>query len=343
MHITEGIITGAPAVAYTAAAVTAMAWGTTRMNKFVVKHPDKRPLLGMCGALIFFISLIPIPAFTGTCTHPAGTPLAAILLGPGIGIALTGLSLLLQAAFFAHGGFGTWGANVINLGVLGCLGGWGVFRLGRRMGLPLWAAGMAGGLVGDLLVYAGAGFILAGALVQGPTPQFSFGGYLAAIYAAYLPTQVPIAIGEMVLTGAALHYAFLKRPEVLADLGVVDSLPPIHSGTTAKAAAIVLAVFLLWPTAAMAGQEAASGQGLAGMDEAVNEQMAEQAGLKVRDPLIDTESMGDLWNTLLLLAGGLCGFTVGRWWHLLWGNRTNEVPRGKRSASSPAATEEKMA
>ena len=85
------------------------------------------------------------------------------------------------------------------------------------MGLPLWAVGRAGGLVGDLLVYAGAGFILAGALVQGPTPQFSFGGYLAAIYAAYLPTQIPIAIGEMVLTGAALHYAFLKRPEVLAD------------------------------------------------------------------------------------------------------------------------------
>ena len=29
--------------------------------------------------------------------------------------------------------------------------------------------------------------------------------------------------------------------------------------------------------------------------------------------------MGDLWNLLLLGAGGVCGFIIGRWWHLLWG------------------------
>ena len=140
MHITEGIITGAPAVAYTAAAVTAMAWGTTRMNKFAVKHPDKRPLLGMCGALIFFISLIPIPAFTGTCTHPAGPPLAAILLGPGIGIALTGLSLLLQAAFFAPRRFRHLGRQCDQLGGFGLPG-----RLGRiPAGTPHGSAPVGG-------------------------------------------------------------------------------------------------------------------------------------------------------------------------------------------------------
>ncbi len=62
----------------------------------------------------------------------------------------------------------------------------------------------------------------------------------------------------------------------------------------------------------------------AGMDEAVNEKLAEAAGRPARDPYIDTESMGDLWNLLLLSAGGLCGFVVGRWWHLLWGNRRKE-------------------
>ena len=59
----------------------------------------------------------------------------------------------------------------------------------------------------------------------------------------------------------------------------------------------------------------------AGMDEAVNEKLAEAAGRPARAPYIDTESMGDLWNLLLLTAGGICGFVVGRWWHLLWGNR----------------------
>jgi hypothetical protein len=69
------------------------------------------------------------------------------------------------------------------------------------------------------------------------------------------------------------------------------------------------------------------------MDEAVNERLAADAGRPPRDPFIDTESMGDLWNLLLLTAGGCCGFVVGRWWHLLWGRRTGEP--GPASESRP--------
>ena len=108
MHITEGIITGKAAVMYTGAGLALVGFGVSKMKKFVSEFPENKPLLGMGGAIIFFISLIPIPAFTGTSSHPCGTPIIAILLGPSIGFALTGASLLLQAAFFAHGGFGTW-------------------------------------------------------------------------------------------------------------------------------------------------------------------------------------------------------------------------------------------
>ena len=221
MHITEGIITGGSAVLYTGAGIALVALGTVRMKNFVDKTPENKPILGMGGALIFFISLIPIPAFSGTCSHPCGTPLIAILLGPTIGFALTGASLLMQAAFFAHGGFGTWGANVTALGFFGCFFGWGAFRLTRLMGLPLWASGFAGGLVGDIMVYIASGLILATTLTNAPSPQYSLTGYLTVIYSAYLPTQLPIALGEMLITGLALHHAYRQRPEVLEMLGVV--------------------------------------------------------------------------------------------------------------------------
>ena len=129
MHISEGIITGVPAMAYTAVAVGLVAYGAKKMKDLVKENPEKKPLFGMAGAFIFFLSLIPIPAFTGTCSHPCGSPLIGIMLGPWIGIALTGLTLLLQAAFFAHGGFSTWGANVITLGVGGAFFGWLSFRI----------------------------------------------------------------------------------------------------------------------------------------------------------------------------------------------------------------------
>jgi cobalt/nickel transport system permease protein len=337
MHISEGIITGYPVAAYTASGLALMGWGTWRMKKFAAKFPDKKPLLGMGGALIFFVSLIPIPAFTGTCSHPCGTPLIAILLGPSIGIALTGISLLLQAAFFAHGGFSTWGANVLGLGVAGCVAGWLTFRGARKLGLPLWLSGCAAGLIGDIMVYAASGLILSVALVNAPTPQYTLTGYLAVVYAAYLPTQLPIALGEMVITGLALQYVFKQRPEVLEELGVMAP----KMTTPAKGLASLLLIFCVAvalvgvsttvlagpqgqesvstpPSAEATAPEAKSG--FAGMDESVNEQMSEVAGIKIRDPYIDLESLGDVWNAVLLFGGGICGFIVGRWWHLLFGD-----------------------
>ena len=345
MHITEGIITGGEAVMYSGAGVALVGCGVWKMKQFVSEFPNKKPLLGMGGALIFFISLIPIPAFTGTCSHPCGTPLVGILLGPLIGFALTGVSLLLQAAFFAHGGFGTWGANVVALGFFGCFFGWLAFRIARVIGLPIWAAGFAGGLVGDIMVYVASGLILGTTLAQAPNPQYSLGGYLIAIYSAYAPTQLPIAIGEMIVTGLALQYAFRQRPEVLQELGIIKTKSlPIQNRSTNLLLVLAFSSLLLYPgqsadaaqkTADAAQEDQVSTQSaldpsrtqasetakFAGLDEAVNEKLADAAGQPARAPYIDTESMGDLWNLLLLSAGGICGFVVGRWWHLLWGNR----------------------
>ena len=58
-------------------------------------------------------------------------------------------------------------------------------------------------------------------LTQAPNPQYSLAGYLIAIYSAYVPTQLPIAIGEMVVTGLVLQYAYHQRPEVLQELGII--------------------------------------------------------------------------------------------------------------------------
>ncbi|HEY3415485.1 MAG TPA: hypothetical protein VGM23_01260 [Armatimonadota bacterium] len=61
-----------------------------------------------------------------------------------------------------------------------------------------------------------------------------------------------------------------------------------------------------------------------GMDESVNEKMANEAGRPPRAPFINTERYGDLWNTLLLLVGGVCGFILGRSWPVLFGRKAAE-------------------
>ncbi len=356
MHLAEGIITGVPAAVYTGAGVGLVAWGVRRMQRLIREYPEKKALFGMGCAIVFFMSLVPIPAFTGTCTHPCGTPLVAILFGPAVGTALAGMSLLLQAAFFAHGGFSTWGANVVALGFFGSVFGWGTFRLARRAGLPLWAAGGLGGLVGDGMVYASSGFILGAALSMAPSPQYGLTGYLIAIYSAYLPTQIPIGVAEMVVTGLALHYAYKQRPEVLEDLGVVSpALRRTAAGGSSTLGLFFLAVCIatgwsLQPREASAAglipqegpksvftveSNALPAPGVfSGMDEAVNERLAEEAGITVREPYLNFEELGDLWNALLLLAGGVCGFILGRFGYLLWGR-----PRGSITDESTRRAE----
>jgi hypothetical protein len=58
-----------------------------------------------------------------------------------------------------------------------------------------------------------------------------------------------------------------------------------------------------------------------GMDDSINVDLAEKAGVPARKPYINVEEWGDLWNLILLLGGGVCGFVIGRYWDHIWGSR----------------------
>jgi hypothetical protein len=58
-----------------------------------------------------------------------------------------------------------------------------------------------------------------------------------------------------------------------------------------------------------------------GMDQSVNVDLAKRAGVPARKPYLDVESLGDLWNLILLTGGAVCGFVVGRYWDQIWGRR----------------------
>jgi cobalt/nickel transport system permease protein len=318
MHIAEGILTGRSVVETSLAGAAVVAWGSVRMAQFVKAQPERKPLLGMAGAFVFLVSLVPIPAFNGTCSHPCGTPLAGILLGPGIAAALSFLTLLLQALFFAHGGFSSLGANVLTLGLFGAGFGWLTYRLGRVLGLPVWAAAGLGGLIGDWMTYALSGGILAFHLAfRSPHPQHSFTDYLKVIFAAYLPVQGPISIGEMIFTGVVLYSIGRQRPEVLEQLKVV---PP------AAKKAVVAGLLVFLGLASVGAWAVSQPQGLTaspkvtefkGMDESVNMSLAAQAGAPASNPFINLEARGDVWNFVLLLGGGIAGFIIGKnWAHL---------------------------
>jgi cobalt/nickel transport system permease protein len=212
MHISEGILPASWAILWTAASLPFIAWGLRDLRRRSEGLPWFKPLVGLVGAAVFLISCMPIPVPTaGTCSHPCGTGLAAILIGPGLAVVVASIALTLQALFLAHGGLTTLGANILAMGVAGAYVGYGTYRIGRRLGLPWVAAAFAAGLLSDWATYAMTAFELAAALhgTGSLTTLFSL------ILLAFVPTQVPLGILEGFLCAGALRFIRSRRPELL--------------------------------------------------------------------------------------------------------------------------------
>jgi cobalt/nickel transport system permease protein len=177
-----------------------------------------RPLVAMGAAAVFLISCMPIPVPTaGTCSHPCGTGLGAILIGPWMTVLVTVVALLLQALFLAHGGLTTLGADVLSMGVAGAFVGYGVFHGLRRVGAPLWVAAFAGGLLSDWATYSVTALELASAL-HGVRP---FGELWLTVFLAFVPTQLPLGILEGVLTTGAVAFLYRRRRDILERLRII--------------------------------------------------------------------------------------------------------------------------
>ncbi len=215
MHISEGILPAPWAGLWFALSVPFLIWGLRDLRVRSEKEPMFKSLVGLVGAAVFVISCMPIPVPTaGTCSHPCGTGMAAILIGPSLTVVITSIALLLQALFLAHGGLTTLGADIVSMGVAGAFVGYGVFRLATALGVPRWPAAFLAGLLSDWATYAVTSFELASALHG----SASVGHTFVAVAILFCPTQIPLGILEGLITAAACRFIETRRPGLIASL-----------------------------------------------------------------------------------------------------------------------------
>jgi len=212
MHLSEGILPIDWAALWFLVAAPFVYWGLRTIRRRHAQDPRTMTMVAMVGAAIFVISCMPVPIpWIGTCSHPCGTGLGAILIGPGPTVVVASIALVFQALLLAHGGLTTLGANIVSMGVVGALCGYGVFRLLRAVRVPIFAAALAAGMISDWATYATTSFELSSALHDGG----SFWAMTAAIMAAFIPTQLPLGIAEGVVTAVAYRFVLSSRPELL--------------------------------------------------------------------------------------------------------------------------------
>ena len=220
MHISEGILPFNWALFWSLVAIPFLALGIRKLRIAAREDISFKPLVGLITAVVFVISCMPIPVPTaGTCSHPCGTAISAILLGPCISVVVAAVALLIQALFLSHGGLTTLGANIMSMGIMGSFAGYFVFRLLRGMRLGLGAAGFCAGVVADWVTYASTSAELA-AGIRGTTPFFSL---FWQILLSFIPTQLPLGILEGAITSGMIVLLYKKRPDLLVTMRVIKA------------------------------------------------------------------------------------------------------------------------
>lgn len=215
MHIMEGFLPVNHAIGWGIASIPFVAYGIYSIKKQIAANPEQRILLGVAAAFSFVLSALKIPSVTGSCSHPTGTGLGALLFGPAAMAPIGAVVLLFQAILLAHGGLTTLGANIFSMAIVGPFVAYAVFRLARVLGSSFAVGVFLAASLGDLLTYITTSVQLAWAF---PDTTGGFTASFAKFASIFAVTQIPLAISEGLLTVLIFNALARFNPKELRDM-----------------------------------------------------------------------------------------------------------------------------
>ncbi|MCG6552662.1 MAG: energy-coupling factor ABC transporter permease [Candidatus Magnetominusculus sp. LBB02] len=212
MHIMEGFLPFNWCAFWYACSLPFLIYGFAMLKKATKDNMKLKLLLGLCGAFVFVMSAMKIPSVMGSCSHPTGVGLGAIVFGPAVMAVLGGICLVFQALLLAHGGISTLGANVFSMAVVGPMVSYLIYNLFKRAQGPGWLSVFLAAALGDLATYIVTAFQLALAF---PSRTGGAAGSFLKFLAVFAVTQVPIAVTEGILTVIVYNYLTANSAEEL--------------------------------------------------------------------------------------------------------------------------------
>lgn len=219
MHIMEGFLPPGWAIAWGVVTIPFIFAGFFSIQKTINEHPRTKMLLAMAGAFAFVLSALKIPSVTGSCSHPTGVGLGAILFGPTAMTVLGLIVLLFQAILLAHGGLTTLGANTFSMAVVGPLVVFAVYKFVKKANGPQWLAVFLAAALGDLLTYIATSVQLALAF---PAETGGFAASLMKFTGIFAVTQIPLAVSEGILTVLIFNAIAAYGKQELKDLKILS-------------------------------------------------------------------------------------------------------------------------
>lgn len=197
MHIMEGFLPAKWAIIWGIVSLPFLVVGIKKTNQVFQEDANTKLLLGLVGGFVFVLSALKIPSVTGSCSHPTGVGLGAILFGPTVMTLVGTIVLLFQALLLAHGGLTTLGANVFSMAIVGPLVSYGIYyglsKTKASKGVTVFLAAALGNLATYVITATQLAMVF-------PDPGTGFMGSLGKFLAVFAVTQIPLAIVEGLLT-----------------------------------------------------------------------------------------------------------------------------------------------
>lgn len=218
MHIPDGYLSPSTCAATFALAAPFWYFASRKVGRML--NTKAVPLISVVSAFSFTVMMFNLPLPGGTTGHAVGMGIAAIVLGPWAAMLAVSIALLVQAVFFGDGGITAFGANALNMAIVGSLVAYWLYRLiAGSSPLPSGRRVVAGAIAGYAAINVSA---LLAAIEFGIQPMLFHDATGAPLYAPYpLSIAIPAmmlghltfaGLAELVITGGLV--AFLQRHDV---------------------------------------------------------------------------------------------------------------------------------
>ena len=237
MHIPDGFLSARVALGY--AAVSALGIGVACRRLRVQRDRGSSALIGVSAAFVFAAQMVNFPVAAGTSGHLVGSALSCALLGlPGALLVMTAV-IIMQCFAFADGGVLSLGANVFNMGLVGCIVGFCCYRLlcGSAPSPTRRVASVA---------FAGWCATVAGAVSCAGQLSLSGAVRLPVVLPALVGVQALIGVGEAVISALVVASVLRFRPELLENGGslALRAPPPVAAVYAGLGLSIAVAALL---------------------------------------------------------------------------------------------------
>jgi len=207
MHIPDGFLSNGINAATFVVSAGVCAYGVTRVNRHLGEK--EVPLMGVTAAFIFAAQMLNFPVAGGTSGHFLGAVFCSVLMGPWASLIIMTMVLIVQCLGFADGGLTALGSNIFNMGIVGALGGHGIFLIlyqlsGKRRSGFFFALAVSSWLS----IVMGASAAAVELAISGTSP-------LKVALPAMAGVHALIGLGEAIITTTAVSLILKTRPDLV--------------------------------------------------------------------------------------------------------------------------------